>query len=158
MPPQSTFEEYHDHFTLKGKRIRWHKAKRKTDPTTRRPFPLPKGSRKAVITEKIQAIKEKSIKKVKLFEDDRIYFVVRFTLALKSSLIRKAMQNIKADITYVYDDAHAVKFAVKRDYYNDFVKAIQENRYLISDITESYKEQKIDASLNKAIDQQQSQA
>jgi subtilisin family serine protease len=149
MGSQSSFEESHDHFTLRAKGLNWNRIKRKTDPSKRHPIPLPKGSRKGIIYERASTIRDKSINTEKLFKDDRVYFVLKFTLPLNNSFIKKIIREIKGNVTFSYDDRHSVKLAIKRDLYNEFIKRLEENRRFISDITESYKEQKIDSSLKQ---------
>lgn len=111
---------------------------------------LPKGSRKGVLIEKAELLKEKSLAKKKIFDDQRLYFVINFSAPLTVSLIKSTLESLNADITYTYDDK-SVKVAVKKVNYDAFIRALEQGRRFIINISEGSDIQKINEKLAKSF-------
>lgn len=144
---QSHFGEDRSHFFLKAREYeRVKRSKPKDTKGKARIFIERSGSKKGTLSLKAASVRNRSLERKTIVDDQRLYFVVHFSDSLRIHPIRKALDNLRGSVTCYYDEK-TVKIGVEKNNYNDFLRAVEGERQYIVDIVESAAARAIDGEL-----------
>ena len=143
--PQSHFSDENSHFLLHFVSRKRKKFTRKQDPLKKPKFFTHRsGMRKGVLSEKATRVKQISESRKNIFQDSRLYFVIKFSDSITSwSSIQSALDSLKGKVTRIFDD-NTVKIAIEPESYEHFAEALEKERSLILDVRESNSSEKFD--------------
>jgi hypothetical protein len=116
-------------------------------------FPHTSGSEKGVLSAKASLIREHSLDRKTIFNDNRLYFILKFSDSFSWKSIRSTLESLGGEVTQTYDDTK-VKLALAKERYHSFLVALEKGRKYIIDIVESMGSEKIDEQLAKSLDRE----
>lgn len=153
---QSHFSEDNSHFLLHSIKDRKPTIKRELDPTKKPTFHTYRvNTRKGVLSEKAERVKQISKSRKKIFQDERIYFVIQFSDIINNwKSIQSTLDSLGGKVTRVYGDT-TVKIAIQPNEYEQFVEVLEQERSLIENVRESISSDKFDERFLHVLESRQ---
>jgi Subtilase family len=154
LPDQAHFSEEYPHLFIPGK-PKQRRAPRKPPKGKRRVFFNYGDFKKGDLRERAESVRTASLSKKRIYDDQRLYFVMQFSEPVTYGVIRSILQSLGGSIVSTYAEK-GVKLAVQIPDYKRFVDALEENRRFVTDIRESSGTEKLDAKLAEQLQREPS--